>query len=198
MCEKLSKRAKISGAVNTIYMKDGKLHGDNTDGAGFALDLKRLEQSLCNKNILLLGAGGAARNIISEIADLNPKFIEIRNRSADKAENIKNIIGDLKNIKTTKTDKMKFDVVINSTSLSLKNILPDVRVEELNKQAFCYDLAYEKNNETVFTRWAKENECSSCGGLGMLVGQAAEAFYIWNKDMPNSKICLEKLLANKI
>ena len=188
VCEQLSERAKIAKAVNTLWIEDGKLHGDNTDGQGLVEAIKALDWSLNNTEILIIGAGGATRGVIYPLVQAGAKKIVIANRTRSKAENL---VDDLKHAVPEATleacglDQLKgqFDIVINATSASLSGdalILPDnLRFNH------AYEMAYGKPSS--FIEQAKARGVPTSEGYGMLVGQAIEAFGIWHGLKPDLK-----------
>jgi len=193
-----TERAQLSKAVNTLALQaDGSLLGDNTDGIGLVTDLMSNHAvTLAGSRILILGAGGASRGIIAPILEQSAHSIVIANRTVDKAINLAaefhhkgSITGcgfnDLKN--------RQFDLIINATSTSLSGQLPPLPVALLAEKGVCYDLAYS-NEPTVFVRWGLENQAlKSLDGLGMLVEQAAEAFFIWRGIRPKTRPVIELL-----
>ena len=193
-----TERAHIAKAVNTLALQsDGSLLGDNTDGIGLVTDLiSNHGVTLAGSKVLVLGAGGASRGIISPLLEQSVLSIVIANRTIDKAINLAaefkhkgDIIGcgfcDLKN--------QSFDLIINATSTSLSGQLPPLPETLLAKNGVCYDLAYS-NEPTVFVKWGEENRAlKSLDGLGMLVEQAAEAFFIWRGIRPRTQPVIELL-----
>jgi shikimate dehydrogenase len=195
-------RAQLSKAVNTLALQaDGSIFGDNTDGIGLVTDLMTNHAiTLTGSRILILGAGGASRGIIAPILEQSVHSIVIANRTVDKAFNLAaefhqkgSITGcgfnDLKN--------RQFDLIINATSTSLSGQLPPLPEYLLAKNGVCYDLAYS-NEPTVFVRWGLENHAlKSMDGLGMLVEQAAEAFFIWRGIRPITRPVIELLSSER-
>jgi shikimate dehydrogenase len=187
----LSERAKFSGAVNTIkLMENGDLFGDNTDGFGLLKDLTdNLELSLAGKRILVLGAGGAARGILGPLLNSAPSSLCLVNRTKAKAQTLKNIFEPMGEIKVSTFNNLAgsaFDLIINATSASLSANLPPLPSQILAEGGVCYDLAYSKE-ATAFMTWGlKEGAVTSVDGLGMLVEQAAQAFYVWRNVMPDT------------
>jgi len=196
--DQLTERAKFSGAVNTLkLMEGGSLLGDNTDGVGLMTDLyKNLGLSLPGKRLLVLGAGGAARGILGPLLETQPECLFLANRTIEKAQKLKAIFAPLGNIDVSTYEDLlgnKFDLIINATSASLSGKVPPLPHDILAKQAVCYDLAYSKK-PTAFTLWGKdEGAILSVGGLGMLIEQAAQAFYIWRSIMPDTKPVVNKI-----
>lgn len=189
--DSLSERAKFSKAVNTlIVQKDGSLLGDNTDGLGLVADLTINHQiSLLNSRILILGAGGASRGIIGPLMEKSPAKIVIANRTLEKAITLSDEFSELGDILGCSYDDIKeqqFDLILNATSASLTGDLPPLAETLLADNGICYDLAYG-NEPTTFVKWGlSHNAAKSLDGLGMLVEQAAEAFYLWRGVRPET------------
>ena len=185
----LSKRAKIAGAVNTLQkLEDGSIFGDNTDGPGLVQDLLRLDIQLKNKSILLLGAGGAARGVLQPLLDEQPASLVIANRTANKAQQLAALISydTLQGcgFESLTASTAKFDLIINSTSASLTAELPAVDESLIASSSYVYDMSYA-DKPTVFMQHASNLGVAHVyDGLGMLVGQAAESFYLWRGVRP--------------
>jgi len=186
LSDELSDRARLAGAVNTLTFINGKVIGDNTDGEGLVQDLLRNEVSLANSRILLLGAGGAAKGVISPLLDQNPAKIVIANRTVSKAELLIEQFNHNK-LMACGFDSIPvsaYDVIINATSASLSGKLPPISGEIISPDTTCYDMVYGKEL-TPFLVWAKKQGTSKViDGLGMLVGQAAVSFNVWRDVMP--------------
>lgn len=181
LCSQLTARAAAAGAVNTIKVgADGALLGDNTDGAGLVSDLLR-HTPLANKRILLLGAGGAACGVVLPLLAEAPLSLTIANRTLAKAEQLAQRFSGEIIVKASAFDALvgEFDVIINATSASLAGLALPVPVTIFTEQCLAYDMMYGKG-ETPFLAQARQAGAAQCiDGLGMLVGQAAEAFYVW-------------------
>ncbi len=192
--DQLSERAKIAQAVNTIsFNPDGSSFGDNTDGIGFVRDVIDHHQfSLKNARILILGAGGAVRGILAPLIQESPASILIANRTKENAQLLATEF-DLQVSAVAELAKYQFDLVINATSASLTGAELDLPQAILSDQAFCYDMVYGKGI-TPFMAWATHNRAAKVSdGLGMLIEQAAEAFFLWRKVRPNTPPILERL-----
>ena len=194
---KRSERAERAGAVNTIKIEDGQLFGDNTDGVGLVNDLMiNNDIELKDKKVLLMGAGGAARGVLVPLLKQNPSYLFIANRTPDRSKDLAASFSDLGSIEGGGYEHIpdeKFDVVINATAASLQGDLPPLPDSLLNDNASCYDMMYGAK-PTPFMTWANEHKATKVlDGLGMLVEQAAEAFYIWRNVRPETKIVIEKL-----
>lgn len=196
--DKKTERARLSKAVNTLALQaDGSILGDNTDGIGLVTDLMNNHAiTLAGSRILILGAGGASRGIIGPLLEQSAQSIVIANRTVDKAINLAAEFCHKGSITGCGYDNLKsqqFDLIINATSTSLSGQLPPLPEDLLAKNGVCYDLAYS-NELTVFVRWGLENHAvKSLDGLGMLVEQAAEAFFIWRGVHPKTRPVIELL-----
>ena len=197
-----TERAELSKAVNTLALQaDGSTLGDNTDGVGLLTDLINNHQvKLSNTHVLILGAGGASRGIILPILEQNVASLVIANRTIDKAINLANEFvhkGTISGCGFDDLANQQFDLIINATSSSLSNDLPPLPENILRKNGVCYDLAYG-NEPTTFVKWGEKNQAlKSLDGLGMLVEQAAEAFFIWRGVRPNTKDVIALLNAER-
>ncbi|WP_111896119.1 shikimate dehydrogenase [Acinetobacter sp. MB5] len=184
-CNQLTERAKIAKAVNTLWMQDGQLFGDNTDGQGLVNAILALGWSLENSKILILGAGGATRGVIYPLAQAGAKHIVIANRTLARAEqlvaDLKQAVPDTK-LSATGLDDLsgEFDLVINATSASLSG--DALQLPEQLQFSHAYEMAYGKASS--FLDQAAQRQVPYSDGFGMLVGQAVEAFEIWNGVKP--------------
>jgi len=185
LCNQLTERAQMAGAVNTLSFVNGDILGDNTDGQGLVQDLLNNNMELKNSRILLLGAGGAAKGVILPLLAQLPKTIVIANRTIAKAESLITKFNNkkLSSCGFTDLNDEKFDLIINATSASLSGNIPLIS-NELVANTLCYDMVYGKEL-TPFLKWAKEHGAIRViDGLGMLVGQAAESFRVWRNVLP--------------
>ncbi|MDO8315223.1 MAG: shikimate dehydrogenase [Rugosibacter sp.] len=187
----LTPRAAAAGAVNTLSFSLHGIQGDNTDGAGLVRDLTaNLGMSLTGLRILLLGAGGAAQGVILPLQEQNPAVLFIANRTADKAHRLADLFG----VTSGSFDELNqhtFDLVINATSAGLSGaVLP---TPTFSATAFAYEMVY--GVETSFMRAARAAGARVADGLGMLVEQAAEAFFVWRGVRPETAPVLAALRA---
>ena len=187
LAETKSKIARITGSVNTISIKNGAIHGDNTDGIGFVKDMKNnIEYDFNDKKILVVGAGGAAMGVIPSILNENPSELKIYNRTFEKAKSLSDSfenIGPVEAVSQDKIHKHNFDLIINATSIGINNIKFELSKKILNTETVCYDMSYGKISNS-FKMWSNENNLKFHDGLGMLLEQAAESFYIWELQRP--------------
>ena len=202
LCTRLSERAALAGAVNTLSFNGSEIAGDNTDGAGLVRDITlNLGFSLTGKRILLLGAGGAARGVIGPLLAGRPASLFIANRSADKADLLAQLFADLAGEqnatvhagKIEKTAGKSFDLVINATSASLSGQTLPLPAGLFASGALAYDMMYGKGDTPFMTQARAQGAALCADGLGMLVEQAAEAFYIWRGLRPETASVLTDL-----
>lgn len=197
-----TERAERSKAVNTLALQaDGAILGDNTDGCGLVTDLRNNHQLiLTGKRILILGAGGASRGVIGPILEEAPARLVIANRTAEKAAQLAEEFKGLGNISGCGFEALEgqqFDLILNATSASLSGQLPPLPERLLANQGSCYDLAYG-NEPTAFVRWGiAQGAQKSLDGLGMLVEQAAEAFFVWRGVRPQTRPVIDLLEAER-
>ncbi len=185
-----SQRVKLAGAANTLWFKGKTLYADNTDGLGLVMDLtNNLGWQLANKNILILGAGGAVRGVIEPLLSQQPAQLTVVNRTVDRALALRDMFASYGNINACSYSELggqSYDIVINGTSASLSGNMPPVPPSVLTGNSCCYDMMYGKE-PTVFMSWAKsEGILTIADGLGMLVEQAAESFLIWRGVRPET------------
>ena len=199
LSDTLSPRAKDAGAVNTlIFQEDGNIAGDNTDGVGLTRDLTRnLRILMRQRKILILGAGGAVRGVIGPILAHGPRNLTIANRSLDKAETLAEDFSSLGKIDVSAYEDLgreKFDLIINGTAAGLNDDVPPIPDEVLGTNSVCYDMMYKLDQATAFVDWAlSRGAVDAHDGLGMLVEQAAESFYIWRGVRVETNEVLESL-----
>ncbi|MCB1705655.1 MAG: shikimate dehydrogenase [Halioglobus sp.] len=187
--ERLSPRAERAGAVNTLTRaEDGAIEGDNTDGIGLIRDLiANLGWTVQGLRVLLLGAGGAARGVLEPLLRERPKELLIVNRTSERASQLAREFADLGPLEGGAYEligQRQFDLVINATSAGLSGAAPDLSGDLLTERSCCYDMLYGPE-PTPFMRWSAHHAAwAVADGLGMLVEQAAESFYIWRRARP--------------
>jgi shikimate dehydrogenase len=183
--DKIDESCSVIGAVNTIVNKDGKFKGYNTDMDGFLDPFKKKKLNIVNSNILLLGAGGAARAIVAGFAKEKAKKITIANRTLKNATNLSEFaikIGlnaEGVEIEDIKNSAKNYDIIVNATSIGLKNELCPISLEGINEKTIVYDIVYTPIN-TDFIKKAKEKGAIVIFGYEMLLGQAMRSFEIWH------------------
>jgi len=193
LASRLSPRAERAGAVNTLVFGDGIL-GDNTDGAGLVADLTRnLHCTLAGRRILLLGAGGAARGVIEPLLDQQPAALVIANRTVGRAQELADLFGRGVRACGLGAPDAPFDLVINATAASLAGELPPLSPRVFTADTLAYDMMYGR--DTPFLAFARSHGAATADGLGMLVEQAAEAFWLWRGVRPDTAPVIAALRA---
>ena len=190
-CSELNDYARIAKAVNTIsFDEQGNWVGTNTDGIGLLRDLQsNLNTEIKQKRILVVGAGGATRGILLPLLELAPASLVIANRTVKKAHQLVKDFSDFGPItqcEFSQLGSIPFDIIINATSASLENQVPPINASTISSDTLCYDLAYS-DSDTAFLQWARaQNAGRLSDGLGMLIEQAAESYFIWRGFRPDT------------
>jgi shikimate dehydrogenase len=197
LAAQLTPRASRAGAVNTLWCVDGVLHGDTTDGVGLVRDMvANLGWRVQGARVLIVGAGGAVRGVLEPLLRELPASIHIVNRTLERAETLAREFGNLGTISTGgyhNLEGRQFDLVINASSAGLSGEAPVLPSGSLAERCCCYDLLYGAE-PTAFMRWAAHNAAWAVSdGLGMLVEQAAEAFYVWHRKRPETQPVIHQL-----
>ncbi|WP_299494050.1 shikimate dehydrogenase [uncultured Shewanella sp.] len=194
-CDELSELAQLAGAVNTlIRLDDGRIRGDNTDGVGLVSDLRQHFGDLKGNKVLLVGAGGAARGCIKPLLEAGVQ-LTICNRTHSKAEQLAQIFKEFGPVEAIPLEALanEYDVIINSTSAGLTGKLITLPGSIVSQRTLCYDMSYGAE-VTLFNQWATAQEANKViDGLGMLVNQAAQSFYLWRGVMPEVSSVLARL-----
>jgi shikimate dehydrogenase len=183
--DKIDESCSLIGAVNTVTNTDGILKGYNTDMDGFLEPFKKKKLNIANTKVLLLGAGGAARAIVAGFAKEKAKSITITNRTLGNAENLAEFakkIGLNANavkIEDVKDTAKNFDIIVNATSVGLRDEPSVISLEGISEKTIVYDIVYMPIN-TDFIKKAKEKNAIIIYGYEMLLGQAVRAFEIWH------------------
>jgi len=194
-------RATQAGAVNTLAFDGARVIGDNTDGAGLVRDIVRNRGfAIAGKRVLLMGAGGAARGVVLPLLDEQPASLAIANRTAAKAQALAerfatHVIG----VRGGGYDAFaseRFDLVINATSASLARQLPALPEHAFAPEALAYDMVYGEAARPFLMHALGLGASAAADGLGMLVEQAAESFWLWRGVRPPTAPVLERLRAD--
>lgn len=191
-----TERATLAGAANFLVAREGGLHADNTDGAGLATDLEtNLGLRVRGANVLLLGAGGAARGVIGPLLALGPARLVIANRTQSTARELARRFEPLGPVEAAALDAIppaRFDLVINATSTSTRGEPLELPAHAIASDAFAYDMAYGPAAGPFLAR-ARASGARACDGLGMLVEQAAESYLLWRGRRPPTAPVLAEL-----
>lgn len=185
----LDSAARRAGAVNTLVRQaDGTVTGYNTDGVGLMRDLiGNLGLELKTKRVLLLGAGGAARGILWPLCNEGVAAVRILNRTLGNADALVAQQPHAAIARYTDADAAPFDLIVNSTSAGLSGEALSIPDPVINADTVCYDMIYGPG-AAVFRRWVTEHGAHQyADGLGMLVEQAAEAFFLWRGIRPSTR-----------
>jgi shikimate dehydrogenase len=196
-CDRKSARARAAGAVNTLVLNGDTIEGDNTDGIGLVNDIEgRLGLKLAGLAVLVLGAGGACRGVLGPLREAGCTRLVVANRSLARAADLKAEVCGFEELAARFLSDGPWDLVVNATSAGLAaHDLPiDVRV--LAEAQLAYDMVYAAQ-PTPFLRLAMAAGCRlASDGLGMLVGQAAEAYRIWHGVSPRTAQVYAELRAS--
>ena len=180
--DELSLGAKQTQSVNTIFMRDNKVIGDNTDIGGFESAIKKLDFDLINKTAFVLGAGGVVPSIIYALVKMGVSKILISNRTESKAENIKKLFNNLQIVSWGKIPE--FDIIINGTSVGLdKNDQIGLDFSNVGKNKLFYDVIYNPD-QTNFLKTGKKLGNKIENGKLMFIFQALLSFKIWHNLEP--------------
>ena len=207
LCDTVTEAAKVAGACNTIkFHADGKLVGHNTDGSGLLQDLKvGIGFEPAGKNLLIVGAGGATRGVLHPLLAEQPARLLIVNRTTERAEQLATEFADYGNIEALGFEQLAnlndaFDLVINATSAGLQGETAAVPGSIFSSSTCAYDFSYSRDvnkPDTAFLALAKSHNCNNTNdGMGMLLEQAADAFFIWEDIRPKTRLIGPQVLAS--
>ena len=197
-----SERVQLAGAANTLSFIDGAIHADNTDGLGLVADIEQgADFALAGRDVLLVGAGGAAAGALGPLLAAGPRRVVVANRTLERAQALVQSHAALAALQKTELSAQSpqalehdFDLIINATASSLAGAEVPVPARVLRPGSLAYDMMYGPAAEG-FLGWAREHGATPRDGLGMLVEQAAEAFQIWRGVRPASGQVLAELRA---
>jgi shikimate dehydrogenase len=195
---RLSDRAQRAGAVNTLTRADdGVIEGDNTDGIGLVRDMvANLGWVVQGLRVLIIGAGGAVRGVLEPLLRERPRELLVVNRTPERALQLAREFADLGTLEGGGYEligERQFDLVINASSAGLSGEMPDLPATLLTERSCCYDMVYGAQ-PTPFMRWAAHHAAwAVADGLGMLVEQAAQSFYIWRHVRPETRPVINQI-----
>ncbi len=201
LVDERSLRAETAGSVNTLIARPGgRLRGDNTDGVGLVRDLGINHGfPFVGSRVLLLGAGGAARGVLRPLLEMGLAELVIANRTASKALDLACLAADLGPVLGCGLTDLAvianggFDLIVNATSAGLGGEVPSLPDDCLRPGGWTYDMLYG-DQPTPFCRWGRRRGAARVlDGLGMLVEQAAESFWLWRGLRPSTAPVIEKL-----
>lgn len=181
-------------AVNTVtVLADGRLKGDNTDGAGLLRDLTvNLGWPVAGQRILVLGAGGAVAGALPCLLEMKPALVDIVNRTHETAQTL---AGEYEGVRAMLSADLeaRYDLIISGTSAGLSGMSVDIPQRVVGANTHCYDMIYS-DEVTSFNRWANRAGCENISdGVGMLVEQAALAFHVWLGFTPDTRPVISAL-----
>lgn len=198
LANRRSALAERAGAVNTLWWdRDDILYGDNTDGFGLIRDLTHNHGvAITGRRVLLVGAGGAARGVLAPLLAELPHELVIANRTPEKASELASLFSELGPLRGCGFEALhdsRFDLVINATSAGLSGRVPPLPATLFTPDACAYDMLYGRE-PTAFMTWAQQQGVKqTLDGLGMLVEQAAQSFYLWRGMRPATAPVIEFL-----
>lgn len=202
LADELTPRGRAAGAINMFsFRADGSILGDNTDGFGIVRDITHnLGVALTGKRVLLLGAGGAVRGTLLPLFDQKPAEVFIANRTASKAVELAKEFGtDAVGIKLDgggfSDIQGRFDVVINGSASSMTNDVPPLPAGVWDHDSLAYDMAYKKDPTAFVLAARAAGVGKTADGLGMVVEQGAECFYLWRGIRPDTAPVIAALKA---
>ena len=195
-----SERVQLAAAANTLVFQDGAIHADNTDGLGLVADIEQgADFALAGRDVLLVGAGGAAAGALGPLLAAGPRRVVVANRTLERAQALVQSHAALAALQKTELSAQSpqalehdFDLIINATASSLAGAEVPVPARVLRPGSLAYDMMYGAAAQP-FLDWAARHGAQPRDGLGMLVEQAAEAFALWRGVRPPSAQVLAEL-----
>ncbi len=197
-------RAQDAAAVNTLKFEGATVYGDNTDGVGLVRDIQtNLGFSIEGRDVLLMGAGGAAQGALGPLLEAQPARLVIANRTLDKAERLAERFRGARGLRVDALSAsgyrelagQQFQIVINSTSASLNDSVPDLPQDVFAHDSLAYDMMYGKGMTPFLELALAQGAGQLADGIGMLVEQAAQSFLIWRGVRPETRQVIAALKA---
>jgi len=202
LADEVSQRAKDAQAANFLNFDGGRIRADNTDGAGLTRDITgNLGFSMAGRRVLLMGAGGAARGALQPLLAQQPAILTIVNRTVEKALQLAEAFryhpsaasSVLSGLRYDELAGHHFDLVINATSSSLQGELPPLPAGVFAEGSLAYDIMYGKGLTPFLAFAQSQGAARLADGLGMLVEQAAESFFLWRGVRAETRPVIELL-----
>jgi len=195
LATELSDRARATEAVNTLRFAGTRIFGDTTDGIGLVRDVGiNLGVAIEGRRVLLVGAGGASRSVIPALLDAGPAAVVVVNRTVERAVRLEAQFGErVQTAGFATLPRRPFDIVINATSAGHAGELPPLSRTTFAPGALAYDMTYGKGAEAFLALAREAGVARVADGLGMLVEQAAESFFIWRGVRPDTAPVLAML-----
>jgi shikimate dehydrogenase len=197
-------RGQEAEAVNTLKFEGATIYGDNTDGIGLVRDIQvNLDFSVEGCHVLLMGAGGAAQGVLGPLLEARPARLVLANRTIAKAERLVERFRDDRGLGPDALNAsgypalqgQAFDIVINSTSASLNDTVPDLPPGIFARSSLAYDMMYGKGMTPFLEVATAQGAGRVADGIGMLVEQAAESFLLWRGVRPETRQVIAYLKA---
>ena len=188
-------RARDAQAVNTLKFEGATIYGDNTDGIGLVRDIQvNLNFQIEGRDVLVMGAGGAAQGTLGMLLDARPARLVIANRTLEKAERLAERLRGARGLSPALLSAsgypellgQQFDLIVNSTSASLNDTVPELPDGVFARGCLAYDMMYGKGVTLFLERALSRGAARLADGIGMLVEQAAESFFIWRGVRPQT------------
>ena len=197
--DEMDTTCRVIGAVNTVLNEDGKLKGYNTDMIGFLDPIKKRNLTIKDSQVMLLGAGGAARAIITGMVKEKASKITIVNRTLENAKKIsefaKKIGGNVDIVSLQEANELisEYKFIINSSSIGMNNEPSPISTEGVNENSIVYDIVYQPMNTDLLKK-SKERGATIIYGYEMLLSQAACSVEIWHKTQAPYDVMKKALL----
>ena len=197
-------RAQDAEAVNTLKFEGATIYGDNTDGVGLVRDIQaNLGYQIEGRDVLMMGAGGAAQGALGVLLEAKPARLVIANRTVEKAERLAGRWRSARSISAAMLSASgypelagrPFDLIVNSTAASLNDTAPDLPEGTFGRDCLAYDMMYGKGMTPFLEMALTQGAARLADGIGMLVEQAAESFLIWRGVRPQTRPVIEALKA---
>jgi shikimate dehydrogenase len=203
LCTRRSGRAEAAQACNTLCF-NAETYGDNTDGVGLLVDLEaNLDFAIAGRRVLLMGAGGAAQGVLGPLVAAAPQALVVGNRTVEKAQRlVQHLSADASHADVTLTAcgyadlaGRQFDLVVNATSASLEDALPQLPGGLFAAGSLAYDMMYSKGLTPFLALAQRQGAARLADGIGMLVEQAAASFQLWRGVRPDTAPVIAQLKA---
>jgi len=199
LAQERSARASDAQVVNTLKFDGSILYGDNTDGVGLLRDIEQnLRFPMQGRSVLLMGAGGAAQGVVGPLLSARAERVVIANRTIEKAQRLAQRFAGRGVVAASgyvELDGQQFDLVINATAASLNDAVPELPAGVFGRDALAYDMMYGKSSLPFLESARSQGAARVADGIGMLVEQAAESFFIWRGVRPQTRPVIAALQA---
>jgi len=204
LANECSARAQEAQAVNTLKFEGSAAYGDNTDGVGLVRDIQlNLGFHIEGRDVLVMGAGGAAQGALGALLDEKPARLVVANRTVEKAELLAERWRTRRGLSAeimqasgyAELAAQQFDLIVNCTAASLSDTAPDLPQGMFARDCLAYDMVYGKGMTPFLELALSQGAGRLADGIGMLVEQAAESFLVWRGVRPQTRPVIEALKA---